>query len=374
VSSPDAPLERFVRALHRRQVALRVVERAGVGLAWGCGAALLLVPVLLWRGLDVWAVVASALGAGALAGGAWGYARRPTALAAAAEADRQLRTADLLGTAWSLRSHTVIIADHAEPPWRRTVLALAADRVRGLSPSAVLLHRFGVRAWGGIALAVALVVTLGSFSSGPGSAAATARPPLADARRPLRSDAPRPLVDLTAAAQRQRRVDRNPGDDRDLSTESLPSPSAEPEPAEGPTARPQDPANSSNRSASAGTGDGSGRTDPEASAKPPAPSANPAAPSERSTPGARATGGAGQAAADAAGSDPGAGGTVATPDANDAPPPWQHPAWPAAAEAAGAAVRAGRVPDAYRDLVHDYFNRPASSAPPAAAAPAAPAD
>ena len=45
-----------------------------------------------------------ALSVGALCGAMWGINRRPNALAAASEADLQLRTADLLATAWMLRT------------------------------------------------------------------------------------------------------------------------------------------------------------------------------------------------------------------------------------------------------------------------------
>ena len=39
-------------------------------------------------------------------------------------------------------------------------------------------------------------------------------------------------------------------------------------------------------------------------------------------------------------------------------PPWSSPSWRADGEAAGEAVRSGRVPEAYRDVVTEYF-RPA---------------
>jgi hypothetical protein len=37
------------------------------------------------------------------------------------------------------------------------------------------------------------------------------------------------------------------------------------------------------------------------------------------------------------------------------PPPWQSSSWPVARDEALSAVRDGRVPDAYRDLVRTYF-------------------
>ena len=37
-------------------------------------------------------------------------------------------------------------------------------------------------------------------------------------------------------------------------------------------------------------------------------------------------------------------------------PPWRSPTWPADRDAALNALTSGRVPDAYRDLVREYFD------------------
>jgi hypothetical protein len=48
--------------------------------------------------------------------------------------------------------------------------------------------------------------------------------------------------------------------------------------------------------------------------------------------------------------------------ATQQPPPWASPSWPADRAAAGEAVRSGRVPDPYRDVVSAYFNADAENA------------
>jgi len=58
--------ERFLRAVHRRMVLLRGAERIGLCLLAGCAAALVLVPILIWRGQGSGEVVAAILGAAAV--------------------------------------------------------------------------------------------------------------------------------------------------------------------------------------------------------------------------------------------------------------------------------------------------------------------
>lgn len=363
--SDDATLQRFVRALHRRQGLLRLIEYAGVGLLGGCAVALVLVPVHLWRGQDAWPVACAVLGTGTLAGAGWGFARRPTALAAATEADRQLNTADLLGTAWAMHGGIDELGGNA---WRQAVLVLADARCDELSPSAVLLRRFGGRAWGGIALAVALVATLASFSSGR-NPTEPARQRDAAARPEARRDAARPILQIAMESPgSQRRAEQNPGDERDRGNSAL-----EAEPPDGtdanPTSADRTPAGSRESAAAAGgAGDGTGRIQPDATDpqnRERAPTA--ADPAGRQADGSRVGGGAGRAAREAseAGMES-SGGSLARDGTAPAAPPWQHASWDAAVEAAGDAIRAGRVADDYHDLVRGFFDRPAAATPPSA--------
>src|SRR5437762_14229537 len=91
--------DRFIAAVHRRMVLLRGLERVGLCVLGGCAVALILMPILIWRGQGTGEFVGATLGAAALAGLGWAVAVRPTKLAAAMAADGQLRLSDLLGTA-----------------------------------------------------------------------------------------------------------------------------------------------------------------------------------------------------------------------------------------------------------------------------------
>ncbi len=361
MNSPDARLDWVVGALHRRQVALRVAERAGLGLLGGCGVAVVLVPLLLGRGQSAWGVAGAALGIGAGGGAAWGAARRPDALAAAAEADRQLGTADLLGTAWAMRRASP--DEDARPDaWRRSVLALAAARCGAVSPSAVLLRRFGGRAWGGIALAVALVVTLASFSSGPLRANPNGQQ-LADARSRDSSAAARPILQRgTDVTGPQRRAEQNPGDERARDSQALDAEPPEDDQAK-PTAGDRE-SDASPQAATSGAGDGTGRSEPDKVNRPTLDPVSDAADENGPQPrGDRAAGGTGRAARDPGEREDGAGGSLAEAETARAAPPRQHGQRDAAVEAAGEAHRAGRVGDEYRDLVRGYFDRPAAVPP-----------
>ncbi len=166
--TPASDLERFVRTLHRRLVVVRAAEAAGLGALAGCGAAVLLIPLLVWRGQPPMLPAAAMVLLGAAGGLMWSLSRRPSRLDAAMEADRQLDLADLLGTAISAGGGRT-----SNDPWQRTVVALAEARCRRHKPSEVLLNRFGARAWGGIGLAAALVFTLAALPGFPSGAGAS---------------------------------------------------------------------------------------------------------------------------------------------------------------------------------------------------------
>src|SRR5689334_16119817 len=95
MASGTPHFERFVRAVYVRMVVVRAVERVGLCVLAGCVVALALMPVLMYRGEATGAFVLAAVGTGAAAGLAWAMTSRPTRLAAAMAADRQLRLSDL---------------------------------------------------------------------------------------------------------------------------------------------------------------------------------------------------------------------------------------------------------------------------------------
>ena len=259
-------LGRFLRALHRRHVALRAAERTGLGILGGSVVALILLPLLLRQGHDAVAPCASALAAGACLGLLWGVTRRPRPLDAAVEADRQLGLKDLLGTALLVRGGD---ADS----WTRTVLVLAETRCRGLSPSSVILHRVGGRAWGGIGLSVVLVFTLAVFFGTPSDGrAASSR---ADAVRATGTAPPdRPARPLLAAAASQRPA--AVGADNDAN-DAHPGPSMPVESPEPPGREPAPPAGTKADGPPTGTpaGGPSGGTAGSGQTKPPEPTGHP---------------------------------------------------------------------------------------------------
>jgi hypothetical protein len=343
------PFERFVAAVHRRMVLLRALERLGLCVLGGCAVALLLMPILFTRGEPTGALVMAALGTAAVTGALWGVLSRPTRLAAVTEADRQLHLADLLGTALTLPR------DRPPDGMEQSVLALANARCRQATPSAVVLNRLGARSWGGIGLALALVAGLNLL--GP-DAARSENPVVSGPRSWTQTDTSRP-DDLPRTARPPTPPDlrrAKPGtgsDDPDPLRSQVPDASAQtPQP---PTAI--DPAST----APGGGGDGAGAGSSQSQAR--NDSGTPLSPGARST-AASSSGGEPAAGGGAAGRDapdtPGtSAGTTAggSPPGRKAAPIWRSEGWPLARDAAEAAVRDGRVPDAYRDLVRGYFDR-----------------
>jgi hypothetical protein len=353
-------LEQFLRAVHRRFVLARVVESAGAGALAGCAAAGLVLPLLLWRGEPAVLPAAGSIALGAVAGFWWGVARRPTPLAAAMEADRQLDCRDLLSTAAGVR------AAGARDPWSQTVLALADARCRRHAPSQVVLRRYGSRAWGGIALAAAGVLTLAALLGDAGTAPAAASRRAVAVTGGAERRGPGVAADPAAAAARR-------GTPRGAGASSPESPSVESPADEGTSRRERDGRGSDEvTSASArpsgadggdGQGGGAGTPGERRTLLPAAPvlsSPRRAAPPPDKRAGGTPAGGGAEAsgATSGTGADIHAGpATPVTNGSSDRAAPWESSTWPADASAAGEAVEAGRVPDAYRDLVREYFNR-----------------
>src|SRR5688572_32799835 len=66
-SHPDH-LALFLRAVHPRWVAVRVAESTGIGVLAGCALALLVLPIVLWRGEPAMTGVLTTRGMAAMAG------------------------------------------------------------------------------------------------------------------------------------------------------------------------------------------------------------------------------------------------------------------------------------------------------------------
>ncbi|HEY8667434.1 MAG TPA: hypothetical protein VIL86_12255 [Tepidisphaeraceae bacterium] len=337
---PSPILARFINSVHRRLLLVRMLEWTGIGLAAGAAVALILMTILISRDQPILPLGLAALSLGAAWGAIWAIIRRPSHLDAAIQADRQLGLSDLLSTAATIS---------ADDPFGQAVLHMAESRCAKLSPSAVIAHRLGARAWGGIGLAAALVLTVGiTFST------ASISPTNASDRGFL---SPAELA-MTRSEKIEptptRRFPRTPADqpsENSPDASRLGTGSAQPNPAK--TENPTDSASARGHSTStegAGGGESHGADQHPNTATPPDQGTSAA----HSNNGGAIVSGAGQA------TDSGTPGTSSSaaagaPDRPHRAAPWSASAWPAARAAAGDALRQGAVPDAYRDLVRDYF-------------------
>jgi hypothetical protein len=339
---PAPNLTRFVRRVRWRLIAVGAAERAGIGIGVASVVACVFACVALVRERDAVGLVLPIVVSGAVVGLCWGLARRATSFDAAAAADERLKLSDLLATAHAaLRGH--------DDEWGRTVVALADARCRELSPADVVVPRFGGRAWGGIGLAAALSVTLGLLSAVPRDTRALAAADATASRESVAAAAAEdgPLVNRPDSRGRENAADSSDGS-RAGGAGDAGSDSA------------QATADASAGRFGAGASDGteSSQTDRSEGAVPRG-NSNDARAEERgdavagggstSVPGGRSPGSRASVGASAGSGSS----TLQTP-------PWKSGAsWDAARDAAHAAVRDGRVPDAYRDVVREYF-RPES--------------
>jgi hypothetical protein len=333
-------VERFLRAVHRRWIVVRLFERAGIGILVGCGVAALLLPVMIWRGDNAAPVIAIFLSIGALAGLGAGWLRKPSALSAAMEADRQLSQDDLLATALLTGSH--------RDEWSIAVLALAEARCRMLAPNAIVLHRLGARAWGGIGLSVAMLFTIAlMFAQPDASSAGRAR---ASAQRrnisPQTSSKDTAAPSLASESTERRRTERA----ADARRRAVDAQSSD---ATGASARQSSPGSSRTRADESARGAGAAQSDDAAVATPRNDDRNTSA--TAAVEGGRdAAGGGGGSLAGESGESVATG--VASPTDTSRTPPWQHAEWRGDRAAAEEALRGRSVPDGYRDVVRAYFD------------------
>jgi hypothetical protein len=272
-----------------------------------------------------------------------GFVRRPDLMSAAGEADRQLDLADLLSTALAMALATR--ARGPADPWADVVLVTAEARCRDLSANDVILNRFGARAWGGIGLAGALVLTLSLMSANPRASVAVVTPGssperLEDAEQ-ARDAAQR--APSRSAAQSRRDVGHSRGPDSATTTDDA-------------SQAPANQGNASRNTGSTSAADGGAGLATSQAPTSPSPHVSPQAQSRDSGGGSASAGGRDAATSSADSRDATASGpTLASPAAASPAPAWQSPSWPAARDNALSAVRDGRIADDYRDLDREYF-------------------
>jgi hypothetical protein len=339
MTSHTRDLDRFIRAVHRRWVIVRAAEHVGMCVLGGCVLALVFLPILLWRGEPALPTVGMITLLAATAGLIAGIVRRPDRMSAATEADRQLGLAELLSSALTMRDRASTDA------WATVLLATAEARCRTLSPNDVILNRLGARAWGGIGLAAALVLTLGLMSANPRTTVAVT-PPGADAAsmRDVAQSNANETAGHSRGAQPRHDLDRRGRSIDESRTDMAPG-----ESANGRSAAQR----STAASESAGGGGLATSHAPAASASPHAPTDTASHAAQQGDP---VAGGRAAGSASIPPSDDAHAGSSLTPAVGESPaPPWQSASWPAQRDEALSAVRDGRVPDAYQDLVRAYF-------------------
>jgi hypothetical protein len=333
MTPPKSYFVPFLRAVHRRLVLVRALERAGICAAIAAGFALVFTGAMLWRGEDGLALAIGTVVLGGAVGLLWGLARRPAVTDAARAADRQFDLSDLLATALALVA--------SDDPWARAVVAVANQRCRALSPDAVIVAKLGGRAWGGIGLAAGLVITLAALSALPRESVA-ARSGLAEYPPESSSSSSAQSRDVLSVP-----VARAPRDD---AASGIQSPSSK----QAADAR----VSSSLVQAPPGAttaGDGGGRGETQSRVGGEHPMDLAAAPGANGT--GTAVGGMGAASGEASTGAPGgpAGTRAGAPAGRSDPAPWQSPSWEPARQGALRAVQEGHVPAPYREIVQEYF-------------------
>jgi hypothetical protein len=324
-----------------------VVESAGVFTAMAAAAGLAPVAILLWRGESALITAIVLLAIGALTGAAWGAMRRPTLAQTSLRADQQLRLHDLLSTA--LMAHR-----WRDEEFRNIVLAQADAICRQRSPNEILVRRLSGRAWGAIGIVSSLLLTVSMMSGGVEIAVAT----------PARTDG----VNQRASAGRAEGSDASDPKQTRLSVAAR---APAPEPAKlreqgekngsSDDANPDSPRNGgegigieNQKIAIDAAGESEGRTQTAR-----------VAPMERSQ--LRSSGSAspdGELPATGGGALPAALGsnqeTSGVQSAPGASPALQAAPWNSSGEtnrnSGPAQIGSGRVPDAYRDVVREYFS------------------
>jgi len=354
--------QRFVNRARRRWALWRAVEAAGVGGGAGAGAALLLVPVLLWRGQPGLSFAAVLIGLGAAAGLLAGLLRRPTHLQTALQLDRQLGWHELLSTAMSCDART-------DAAFGDAVIALADARCREHSPAELIVRRLGGRAWGSIGILAALVITLAMIWSAPQASVArqaagpgpNVMPSHSDDRPspPIERGSPPPIrvTSRTAAGEASAARQQDTANDDSPNERSSATRSPRASDSNWPVAAADD------RHDAAGTragrsSDGQSQALRLADWNPSVAGSDDAV--ESSGMGATEAGNRTTINPDAR---RGTSGRSGHESGAARVAPWQSASWSADCAAAIEALRSGRVPDAYRDLVRAYFDfREASEA------------
>ncbi len=338
-------VDRFVSAVHRRMLFLRAVERLGLCLLGACVVLFVLMPILIWRSQSTAQLTLVTLAAALLAGIAWALTSRPGKLAAAMEADRQLKLHDLLGTALLLQRSS------SPDAIEQLVISQAQASCSQFSPATVVLHRLGARGWGGIGLAALLVG--GLYLMGPDTSRAEARAstsPKSWQETELENDKANTTHLLFTPDMRRQREGNGSDEDPPKPDSSNPDQSN----ADATAANTSQAAHNDAGATQEGTGGGAAQS---ASKTNPAKTTDTASGVSHTNSQGTDTAGGGGTSTENGNTTGKSGNTAAAVKSHKPAPIWQSRSWPADQESARSAIRSGQIPDAYRELVRDYFER-----------------
>jgi hypothetical protein len=338
---PVSHFQKSLREIHRRWMWIRAFERVAMCLLIACGVALGLSIILISRGESALSLTLVCLAGGLLLGAGVGWIVRPNLFDTAVEVDRQLHLADLLATALSIEKRQTVSADSFDQQWSTTILAMAEARCASIENESLVLRRLGAGAWGGVGLFAALVLTIGFLSANPLIPQAMGFSPDAS----VASESQKSKL----AGSSDRVVDPKDNADAESSEHSrmgMKTESASPGESEGRSL------SENFSSAHDRGGDGSARTNEASTNKQDLAGASEAGSSQA---GVLANGGGRGSEMGRPGNDSSSGAAGAS--VSHVAAAWKSDGWPAARERAEDEVRGGQVPDAYRDLVRDYFDR-----------------
>lgn len=321
-------LMRFVGRVHRRRVAVRLLEQAGIGAAAGA--------VMVWG--KNWDYVFLLVGVGAVIGLLVGWWRRPSRMNSAVEVDRQLGLKELLSSALGVK-------DSADP-WRRAVVAAAGERVRGLSTDRLKFRRVGTAGWCviGAFVLMSMGVRLMMDSRHPAEVATTQRVFLD------REELNRPEDWLAGGPAAGNEGVRAVSEDRSV-VETPPA-----EAAENPQKSEQKIAGGMEQGQStAGSTDQAGAGSAQSDTRPADRQSSPASGGlGQEDAYGRTSGGSGKPA-DRLATGSGQGSMDGSVEQGEAAPPWHSDGWAADRQAAMEGMRNGQVPGRYQRLVLAYF-------------------
>jgi hypothetical protein len=329
---------RFISAVRRRILIVRIAESIAISTAVASTAGLLVLPILWWRCQSALPLAEVMLAAGCFFGLIRGISRRPSRLEAAIEADSQLGLHDLLGTVVLLNK------SRSEMEWQTTVAAFADDRCKSLSPSAIIVNRIGIRGWAGVGILGGLLLTFALLTVRPTNATASSSVSVASASV---VDAAPSVEGVSASPSRP----PGPGETDSNSIGGFPHDQPDDSAAGSMSGTNLSGQSSSGTDSSSGGGTGTTRNPGLA----PEPQRIQNSPGESTHAGAIADGeGQSDSHINVSGKNDS---TTASEGGTKRAAPWTSATWAADAAAADSAVGSGRVPAGDGDLVRDYFRR-----------------